>query len=311
MEANFEFYLENSIESSLIENNSAFNAEISYRLFEHKTIVLKKYRDATTKQDRYCREISFLNHCRKLGIECVPRILAYDSKDYQFFMTLAPGETIKLPLVSDSLMYGNFILRINDSSMDVSKFLIAKDALNCGQDLLDDIDRRLAVISELDVSRTLSRKIDFLKSMHAYLIGSSTVFQDYIIHNNLGGSHILSPSDIGFHNALKSSAGLSFIDFEYSGLDSPIKMLMDFACQPKFSVSRELIDVFFKETYSLHGLSADSIPSEVWDLFRVKWGLIKMSSLLRKNEADDLSVAKEMKLNEYFKTHFYKHGYND
>jgi len=42
----------------------------------------------------------------------------------------------------------------------------------------------------------------------------------------------ISPSDFGFHNALRRPDGsLCFIDFEYAGWDDPAKMVCDFFCQ--------------------------------------------------------------------------------
>ena len=43
---------------------------------------------------------------------------------------------------------------------------------------------------------------------------------------------ILSPSDIGFHNTLKCRNKIFFIDFEYFGLDDPIKITSDFIIHP-------------------------------------------------------------------------------
>ena len=47
----------------------------------------------------------------------------------------------------------------------------------------------------------------------------------------------LSPSDFGFHNALREAAGrLRFVDFEYAGWDDPAKLACDFFCQPALPV---------------------------------------------------------------------------
>ena len=47
----------------------------------------------------------------------------------------------------------------------------------------------------------------------------------------------LSPSDFGFHNAIKTSDGaLTFFDFEYAGWDDPVKLVCDFFCQPALPV---------------------------------------------------------------------------
>jgi hypothetical protein len=46
-------------------------------------------------------------------------------------------------------------------------------------------------------------------------------------------ARLVSPSDFGFHNALRTEAGLVFVDFEYAGWDDPAKLICDFASQPR------------------------------------------------------------------------------
>ena len=48
---------------------------------------------------------------------------------------------------------------------------------------------------------------------------------------------IVSPSDFGFHNIIQSKNDLFFLDFEYAGLDDPIKLICDFYCQPNQSLT--------------------------------------------------------------------------
>ena len=58
------------------------------------------------------------------------------------------------------------------------------------------------------------------------------------LRNELGPrARCLSPSDFGFHNAIRRASGeLCFIDFEYAGQDDPAKMACDFLCQPEVPV---------------------------------------------------------------------------
>jgi len=49
---------------------------------------------------------------------------------------------------------------------------------------------------------------------------------------------ILSPSDFGFHNIIKSKDNLFFIDFEYAGWDDPIKLICDFFLNPDYLISK-------------------------------------------------------------------------
>src|SRR5439155_21002106 len=51
----------------------------------------------------------------------------------------------------------------------------------------------------------------------------------------------LSPSDFGFHNALRQADGrIIFLDFEYFGWDDPAKMIADFLLHPAMELSAEL-----------------------------------------------------------------------
>ncbi|MBV8600433.1 MAG: phosphotransferase, partial [Candidatus Eremiobacteraeota bacterium] len=46
------------------------------------------------------------------------------------------------------------------------------------------------------------------------------------------GERTLSPSDFGFHNALRREGRLVFLDFEYFGWDDPAKLVCDFLWHP-------------------------------------------------------------------------------
>jgi hypothetical protein len=93
----------------------------------------------------------------------------------------------------------------------------------------------------------------------------------------------LSPSDFGFHNALRDAAGkLRFIDLEYAGWDGVTKPICDFFCQVQVPVPRQYWKRFVK------GLSADhDRPAEVarraaalLPAYRVKWCCIVLNVFL-------------------------------
>lgn len=48
----------------------------------------------------------------------------------------------------------------------------------------------------------------------------------------------VSPSDFGFHNAIRTEAGIRFIDFEFAGWDDPAKAALDFTLQPRVPVAK-------------------------------------------------------------------------
>ena len=48
----------------------------------------------------------------------------------------------------------------------------------------------------------------------------------------------VSPSDFGFHNAIRTAKGVKFFDFEFGGWDDPAKAAVDFMLQPKVPTRR-------------------------------------------------------------------------
>ena len=66
----------------------------------------------------------------------------------------------------------------------------------------------------------------------------------------------LSPSDFGFHNALRGNNGkIIFLDFEYFGWDDPVKLCCDTILHPgmrlssmqKVSITKVFVDLFKRD----------------------------------------------------------------
>ena len=99
--------------------------------------------------------------------------------------------------------------------------------------------------------------------------------------NNISAKdRCLSPSDFGFHNAIKvKSGGVKFIDFEYAGWDDPAKMICDFFCQPEIPVPADTYTFFQQKV--LEGFSnTDSIlhrMTTLLPLYRIKWCCIMLN----------------------------------
>lgn len=90
----------------------------------------------------------------------------------------------------------------------------------------------------------------------------------------------LSPSDFGFHNAIKKSDGaVVFHDFEYFGWDDPAKMIADFYLHPRMGFPYKLREFFYKNIYN--DLAGDAtLPQRlpfVYMLLALKWCLIMLN----------------------------------
>jgi thiamine kinase-like enzyme len=89
----------------------------------------------------------------------------------------------------------------------------------------------------------------------------------------------ISPSDFGFHNALKRPDGtLCFLDFEYAGWDDMAKLASDFFLQPQVPVDPTYADAFLERAAGPR-MSA-SLRARVHILqpvFALKWCVIMMN----------------------------------
>ncbi len=94
---------------------------------------------------------------------------------------------------------------------------------------------------------------------------------------------ILSPSDFGFHNALRQKDNrLVFVDFEYFGWDDPVKMLSDFLLHPGMTLTSSLRGMFCARFCSLFeddrqlGLRFRSL----YPLYALRWTMILLNEFL-------------------------------
>lgn len=90
---------------------------------------------------------------------------------------------------------------------------------------------------------------------------------------------VLSPSDFGFHNALRRSDGsLRFYDFEYFGWDDPAKTLSDFLLHPAMSLGLDERRRFAQGFLARFGTPElrRRFPN-LYPLFAAKWCLIMLN----------------------------------
>jgi len=101
----------------------------------------------------------------------------------------------------------------------------------------------------------------------------------------------LSPSDFGFHNALRQSdATLRYVDFEYAGWDDPAKTLVDFTNQPDRLLPENLAALFLEKTIplfpnpaALHKRLALLTP-----LYQIKWACICLNAFFPDRPLDPI-----------------------
>jgi len=80
--------------------------------------------------------------------------------------------------------------------------------------------------------KCVRRELDQLRERTAQLIAKGNC-EDALDPIN----RCVSPSDFGFHNAIRTPQGIKFFDFEFAGWDDPVKAVADFDLQPRVPLS--------------------------------------------------------------------------
>ena len=90
---------------------------------------------------------------------------------------------------------------------------------------------------------------------------------------------ILSPSDFGFHNAIRDEQQLYFIDFEYFGWDDPVKLVSDFLWHPGMQLSSQFKQRFCQECLSLYQSDGEFLTrlKLLYPLYGLIWCLILLN----------------------------------
>ena len=105
---------------------------------------------------------------------------------------------------------------------------------------------------------------------------------------------IISPSDFGFHNIIKSKNNLFFFDFEYAGLDDPVKLICDFYCQPEQSLTSLQKKKFIKNlSFKKHSSDQLEFLTKIFLPFHtLKWCCIMLNEFKNENNNSDIKKLK-------------------
>lgn len=208
-------------------------------------------------RDRLGTEFGFSKFAHEFANGSVPRPFACDEKarvaiyEYVDGQHLGPSD-IGEPEVDQAIM---FFKELNTplARRAAIKLPLASEAVFSLAGHLQLVRRRIelldAVAGEEDVDRDA---VALIAEMTARWNGFAARAERYIhdagydpLEDLPEGERCISPSDFGFHNALRRPDGrICFLDFEYAGWDDPSRMICDFFCQPEVPVHRAYLTRF-------------------------------------------------------------------
>ena len=247
-------------------------------------------------RDRLDIEYGALQFLRRHGVECVPRTVGFDRYARCAIYEFVDGDSIPSPTVTtpdiDQAVDFLVCLASLGSALDSAELPIAAEACFSVQEIIESIELRQSKLLAVRGEGSLySAFHDFLALEFAPAfdrIGNWCRFQsesqglspDTRLESD---SRTLSPSDFGFHNALRHADGrIVFLDFEYFGWDDPAKTISDFLLHPGMDLDRILKSRFWDGV--VDGLSGfrnlASRVKMVYPLWGLKWCMILLNEFV-------------------------------
>lgn len=262
--------------------------------------VAKIYSDTDPKStcDRRGREFAALRFLWNNDVRCIPEPIATFPEQSLSILRFVEGT----PLTRDDVKQRDvealveFLIQLDRLKLQTASFALgaASEACFSLDALAESIRARLAhlqVAADLADTRAHERLQLFLagsiRPVLARAFESAAALQrergleiDSVLARE---SRTLSPSDFGFHNALRRPDGsLVFVDFEHFGWDDPAKMVSDFLLHPALPLSVDLRRQFMQSAIARHPACTEldwRVPL-AFPLYAIKWCTILLNEFV-------------------------------
>ncbi|MDP6683375.1 MAG: aminoglycoside phosphotransferase family protein [Desulfobacterales bacterium] len=199
------------------------------------------------------------------------------------------GGQVTDPTQSDLKQAVDFVKQLYFLSEETSEAGInqASEACLSGADLIRQIEKRLKILNAEKKTHTeLSLFLDqtFPPLWEEVRDASYSAWPAESQGRHLPGKkQILSPSDFGFHNAIRRVDGrLVFIDFDYFGWDDPVKLTADFLWHPAMELNSEIAVEWKSAMFELFSTDPyfESRLEAAMPLYGLRWAMIVLNEFL-------------------------------
>jgi hypothetical protein len=208
-------------------NNRVYRVDAGAR-----TYALKVYpRGTSDTRDRLSAEYAALAFVSRHLRDRVPAPLALDRERGLALYTWVDGERVGARSLADVRDAAAFLRALHAlrNEPDARALGLASEAILGNGDITEQIDARLARLravagADEALAALLRRRFEPELAARRVLDPAFAALP--------AERRTLSPSDFGFHNALRRDGRLVFIDFEYFGWDDPVKLVSDVMWHP-------------------------------------------------------------------------------
>lgn len=255
------------------------------------------FEPAGQKRNRLQIEFSTLQFLWNKGLRCIPKPIASDTKRNCAVYQFIDGKKISSSelLANDIDAATDFLIRLKELSRDPESSALPAASAACFStlDIVNILERRLKKLGSLPAESEEHQKLrafleeKFAPSFKAILQQCTENMTKADIHfSELPmDERTLSPSDFGFHNALRKSDGqIVFLDFEYFGWDDPAKMISDFLLHPGMSLPEQLQARFLQNLLpTFNQGNFTKRLKTIYPLFGLIWCLLILNEFIPDN----------------------------
>ncbi len=293
--------------AEIIENTG--NNKIKRFIDNEFDLIIKFYDDQSLLKHQ--RETYFYEFLNKKKIKSIPRLQYYSLKDR--FSIFDYFENDNTQVVFDKSLlktFANFINNINLSLVINDYKFRAIDSAFSLQEHFNNINTLIHKYKNLCNNNLYNYdyEFDLLNKYHKILLNYKILNKDLI--NTKKTELILSPSDFGAHNILKTTNGVYFIDFEFSGIDDPAKLICDFFLHPRNLFDHKLID-FFCDNLFFMNINILKRVKFLFPIYTIKWILIFINYIDQKNIKKKENLIQNFNFEKYRKNQLRKVNYYD
>ena len=267
-------------------NSSIYKIHVS----GEKSYALKYYPDRLMDdRPRLKTEFNTLRLLHKHNITNIPKAVEKSDDLNLGLYEWVNGEKVIEPANNDIDQAIDFVKKLYSLSrkIDENDIDLASEACLSAGNLISQIEKRLSRLKL--ASNNFSELSTFLEHSFEPLWAqvrdkSIALWPLESVDNNLPKKKlILSPSDFGFHNCLKSDKGiLIFIDFDYFGWDDPVKLTADFLWHPAMNLNTKLKEKWQETMLELFSedINFEARLNAAMPLYGLRWALIVLNEYL-------------------------------
>jgi hypothetical protein len=245
-------------------------------------------------RDRLGVEFKSFSFLWEKGLQSIPQPIALCREHQCAFYGFIKGNPLKGDIsqkdIDEAIDFLGILRNLtakapsSDFSGASEAFFSVKDIVNSIQSRIDRLDTK---VSGQEYDQLCSYLNDEFIPLFKMVVRWS---KDHLQENEISWDHslsqefrTLSPSDFGFHNALRRADGkIVFLDFEYFGWDDPAKLVSDFLWHPAMNMPEDLKTYFVQRMSAVFGKDPyfKARLKSVFPLFGLKWCLIFLNEFI-------------------------------